>query len=586
MKTKPTRPIRPTEPEETLPTLNGMDTLFHGYNVLTSEYPILLNAASPGNPLIQPKDPDNTQTVTYNGTDYELPAGVGFQAPVLGILADARSGSSESSYTSQLAASVGVSGSYGMFTGSFEASYGSSVSVDSSYYYTTCIETGEAYTLGFDEGDVDLDNSNPKLNFEVSEVLSNAFANIVPDNDGSAAQDFFNTYGTHIISGMIMGGQTNYSMYGSQEDFDSESDFSSSAEAQYCTVSGSAAFDYETSTSTKNVESQSSLNILGGDTNAASALRAAVDTDDAPDAYTAWFNSIPGNEAWYGLTETGGLSLISDFCTIPETKTYLENVYDQLTGVNIVTSSQNVNDQSVMEWSDSPGATSGDYLVNVKDQTTSGSTKTWSVNSNELLVGFGGKIDSDKHLAKMVVVTLNTENQEYNAYYFGGSDSTDWEAFCMAPKGSVITGLGMTMKDKSFANLVMFTQGLNLCAQDGNFLDDTVKVFAASQSDSQNIDFENLPFGTIYAAEAGGNGTDISYYNRSATPDFPPQDGNQNAITGLSIHSTKNGTPNNGFDFVTTNFSSLNLEVNPEIQSNVIVKRAKRKVKHAAVHRN
>ena len=549
-------------------TLNGMSTLFQGFNVLTSEYPAIINSASQGIALVDAKDPDNTQSETYLGTTYEIPVGVSFQSPTLIDTASTVSGAGESDYSSQMAASVGVKGSYGMFSASVEASYGSSVSMESSYYYATCIETGETYTLGFSEGDVDLDGSNSSLNFEVAAALQQAFTDLETDDDGTNAQNFFNEWGTHIISGIVMGGQTSYSMYGSTSDFSTSQDFSSSAEASYCTVSGSASFSESSSSSTEDVESQASMSIVGGDSTANANLMAAVGTDDASDYYTAWFESIPGNEAWYGFTDTGGLFLISDLCTIADTQAYLEDVFNQLTGVDVVIPSSNVNDQSTMLYSDSPGATSDDYLVDITDQSESGTTQIWEANSNEVLVGIGGIIDSDHHLYKMVVITLNMENQEYNNYFFGdGDSSTSWQAFGMAPEGSVITGFGLTQQSKSLSDLILFTQEVQLTDQNGTYLDATINEILSEKSDDQEIDFDNLPFGEVFASQGGGS--TIQDFNRSATLNFPPDSGNTLVISGFSANSTNNDTPNDGFDYLTTNFTKLVLQSNSAVSTEV-----------------
>ncbi len=537
--------------------LNGLDVIRRGYNLFKSEYPNGIGNLSTGDELVHLTDPENTVTETYLGVDYEVPVGVSFVPnPTPARDANTAVGSDQSEYTQQLALSVGASGSYGLFSASMEMNYGSSISVESSTYYASCIETGQAYTLGFHVSDVDKTGDDPNKNFKVSDSLKAAFDELEIDDDGSNAREFFDFWGTHVVSGISMGGQTSFSMYGSSEYWETTQDFEGSAEAKYGTVSGSTSFDYSSSSSEEHVESNQSLFVTGGDTG---LLSTDQGDENSTLSYDEWFNSIQGNEAWYGFTQDG-LSRISSFCNDASKQEYLDNVYFQLSGeTSLITySNPNEPEQYTMSYKDSPGATEGEFLVHTKDQALKDTTYVWNAASDEVLAGIGFGIDSDHHLKRMVVITLNLTDMGYNSYFFGnGDDESKWQAYCMAPKGGVITGFGVSQKSKSLSHLIMYYQNLNICDQTQTFLEPTIRTRLATGSDSQTINFNDLPMDGCIASMGGSSS--IEEYNRSATPNFPPEEGNQKVITGFAIHAAKNSEPNKGFDYLTTNFADLEI---------------------------
>ncbi|MBL4604547.1 MAG: hypothetical protein JKY02_02450 [Flavobacteriaceae bacterium] len=551
--------------------INGINILFQGFNVLNSSYPSIMDSATTGVGLVVPKDSENVHTEEYLGTEYTFPVGVSFTSNPSPIsFSTAISGNSESNYSSELAASINIKGSYGLFSGSLNSSYGNEVSVGNSNYYSSCIQTGTAYTLGFNSSDVDIYNGEDgSANFVVSEQLKEDFEMLEPDNDGANAITFFDRWGTHLISGINCGGQTSYSMYGSASNFKSMEEFELKAKGKYQEVSGSTSFELKKKVNTKNVEANSSLTIIGGSVDANSQLMES----DPPtnEDYANWYKTIQENATMIGFVE-GGLSLVSDLCHISETKTYLENVYNQLTGLCFVTPSEGASQTSTMSYEDSPGAEEGeDYYVEVKDKEGNRKTFTWNMETDEVLVGVGININTEGsrkgRIKRMVVVTLNLKTYEYNNYFFGnGNKNRKWQSFCLAPQNAIITGFGLAVKDEKLSNLVVYHQEVLLKSQDGVYLSPEVNILQSSKEGSHKIDFSNLQFGQSFASNGGTISSidPIIGFNRSATVDFPVKDGNDQIIRGFSIHATNNskGDSHRGFDYLTANFSVLKLDTN------------------------
>lgn len=547
--------------------LAGVNALFASFNVQTANYPDKMTTAKSA--LIELKNPGDFETVSYNGNQYSIPSGFRleeFKGAI--ILHENAQGNSLSSYSSSLAKSIGISGSYGALSGSVSVSYGYEESVVNETFYETYMDEVRKYSLAFPGEDIDLDGTDDDKPYKVSKELIDAFSALETDDSGQNGVDFFAKWGTHYINGIHCGGHCVYSMYGSSTSFSSLETFSKSAEVKYGLVSGTAEATKENETKAENVESNGKISIIGGSDSAASAV---IYDKPSHENFVEWVDSITGNEEWYGFMEDG-LTAIYELCTNETKRKYLKNVLNQMLGINVPVPSKKAEHESVMSWKDSPGADEGDYYVEVDDKRNGSNTRAWSAFPNEVLVGIGGYVNSNYHLTKMVLVTLNLTTGDYTPYYPSGKDSTSdaktkFQAFGMAPQGCVITGFGITEKSHTIYKLIIYYQKLNLNAQpneDGKtyFLDNNVEYIQSIQEKAKVVSMDSLPFGKVWSAKGGSKY--IEDLTRVATPvsnpstqNFIPPMGNQKIIQAIEINSSSTSKPHYGFDYLFCEFSEL-----------------------------
>lgn len=464
---------------------------------------------------------------------YDIPQSVNFDDFQTNAVGKVETGTSTSSYQSMLATSAQVSAKYGAYSGSVSASWSDTVTATEEEYYATTFDSWSLYTLGFSYHNVDLNTTNPadsSTGLCISPELQSGFDNLVGDKTGSSAIKFFNEYGTHILTGMVVGGQARQDYQGSQSDFTDQEEFQVSVEAKYDSTVGSATFENTTSgantKSESKVQTNESLDIIGGST----ATIDNLTNNPSSDAYSAWNQSIPDYPAFIDYTPDGGTIPVWMLCADSSKQNYLKSVFNQLYGETPLSTYNKVavdcKDGSI-DWIESPGAP----------------TRSWNAtNTDEVLVGIGGNIDSDEHLAKMIVVSYSLSRDEYNVYYIGGADEdTKWEAFYMAPPGYVITGFGVARKSDHFEYLYVWYQQLNRQNLDNTYLESDIQSWSGGNpSDSKKIDPKSLP------AHGSGwcHGGQSSVADKELQRYFQPANGQQQVITGVELCSS-NG--NHGF---------------------------------------
>lgn len=503
------------------PGLNALGRLF---NAITGAY----TAVSETYAVSGLQSDANTTSVTpaYKPTlTYAIPKSVNFDDFQTNAVGKIETGSSISSYQSKLAASAKVSAKYGAFSGSVTGSWSDTVTSTNEEYFATTFDSWSLYTLGFSYHDVDLTVTNPGNSASgicISADLKAGFDNLRTDTTGSNAVAFFNQYGTHVLTGMVIGGQTRQDYQGSQSDFTDEKEFSASAEGKYDVSVESGAFETTASgASTKKeskVQTNESMVIIGGSTSTIQSLRNAPSSA----SYTAWSDSIPSYPAFIDYTPDGGTVPVWMFCADSEKQSYLEKVFNQLYGATPLSTYGRTSvdcKSGNLEWIDPPGSP----------------TRSWTAaGPDEVLVGIGGNIDSDEHLGKMVIVSYSLSSDEYHVYYIGGGNAdTHWEAFYMAPQGYVITGFGVARKSEQFEHLCVWYQKLNHQNQDHTFLDELVQSWmGGSPSDSKKVDPKALPaLGSGWCHGGTASTGDLQRY-------YHPAAGQQEVITGVQLYSS------------------------------------------------
>ncbi len=531
----------------------GTDILGHTFNAITGDYAIRddLYALIAINGIQNPKS-EQTKTNDADGQDYEVPQGISYVPDQASMVGSTAAGASKSSFTSDLSAKASIDARYGLYQGSVDAAYGSQITANSEEYYLTTFDTWSYYNLGLSLTDVDIsttDLESTDKDFCLSRDMQAAFDTLEVDGSGSNATEFFRAYGTHVVTGIIMGGQCRYWAYGAQSDFKDENEFNVNAEAKYDSLTGSAAFSAEvggsSTTEESSVESQTSIEAYGGSAETQSELR----SDPSDEDYQAWGNSVADNLAWIDY-QGGGVSAVWELCNDAEKREYLESVFGQLYGSRSY--SFETYDQIITQCRDGTKPWNSDPSH----------VQSWvSGNNNQVIVGFGGNINSNKHLNKMIIITYDVVTGEYLTNYTGGGDAdTKWDAFYMAPEGSVITGIGMSQKSKDFSKLYVWYQKLALADQSGVYLDSEISSWPGSSGSPAKVNNKNLPAGTGWCADgATEDYRDLQRY-------YQPEASNQYAMSGIAANSSDN---NNGFNYLVIYQDLLHLSNTVSVKSDI-----------------
>lgn len=502
----------------------GLDALGRLFNAITGEYAKVSQTYAVSG--LQ-STTDTTQVAPeYNSNlTFDIPRNVNFDDFQANAVGRMQTGSSMSSYQSKLAIAAQVGAKYGAYSGSIGGSWSDTVTTANEEYFATAFDSWSLYTLGFSYHDVDLTTTDPassRTGLCISPELQEGFALLQPDTTGTNALHFFNQYGTHLVTGIVVGGQTRQDYQGSQSSFTNEQDFQVSAEAKYDVGVGSAAFNTTTSgANTKhesNVQAYESMTVFGGSITSIDALKG----NPSSTTYDAWSETIPALPAFIDYTPDQGTVPIWMLCTDSAKRNYLQNVFHQLYGETPLSTYGGTSvdcHSGNLTWIDPPGSP----------------VRSWSAgNPDEVLVGIGGSIDDKKHLERMVIVSYSLSRDEYIIHYTGdGKADSTWEAFYMAPKGYVITGFGVARKSTSFEHLYVWYQKLNRQNLDNQFLESDIHTWmGGSSSSSKKIDPKALPSqGDGWCHGGTAALSDLQRY-------FQPTAGQQNVITGVQLYSS------------------------------------------------
>jgi hypothetical protein len=198
--------------------------------------------------------------------------------------------SSEQSMRTELAVSVGISGSYGVFSGSVQVDY-----QKSTYKKTTSFNS--SYTAKLDCGAISYANTVAEMRKLIRQDLLdqlNAIANL------GDAERFTSTYGTHLISGVGLGGTLFISVQAETSTVEDQASLSSNIKASY---GGAFSMDAVASASSKVASSSYTSSVeqriftVGGSTAKASNIKPAQ-----PDTFKDWAKSCTDQTAW-GITQ-------------------------------------------------------------------------------------------------------------------------------------------------------------------------------------------------------------------------------------------------------------------------------------------
>ncbi len=219
-------------------------------------------------------------------------------------------GSTIKDYSSKLSASVGVSGSAGMFSASVSTSFNSEAYESSENSFYTLKKVYHYYRL-------DLDMERATLLPQVKADIDN-----MPPNQ------LFDKYGTHYVKSAFIGARVVLNTYINKSEYSNATNFSASLKASYGAVSGDASVSTDTEESTRKFSSNSSLQIYGGDPLlSGNILNGLGNKKQNYDAWVASTKVVDGHT----LADFGnqGLQAISDLASTPARQADLKKALNE-----------------------------------------------------------------------------------------------------------------------------------------------------------------------------------------------------------------------------------------------------------------
>lgn len=223
------------------------------------------------------------------------------------------SGTSISEYTSSLSVSAGLEGSYMYFSGSVKANFNQSRYSYDSYSYATHHSLINKYQLRLPT-DWDAIDLKPYLTSQAKTKL----------NDPSvAASDIFRIYGTHCLTGIVVGGRLDYSVSARTRDIKTGVSIGVYAEASFSKGLGSGSLNTnvinETDYNLYAAHMEKHLEVYGGSSELGQHI---INKDD----YESWINSVENDLVFCNYTQNG-LIPVWYFCDDPARRSALETAY-------------------------------------------------------------------------------------------------------------------------------------------------------------------------------------------------------------------------------------------------------------------
>ncbi len=261
------------------------------------------------------------------------------------------------------------------------------------------------------------------------------------DNPGITAKSLFREYGTHLVTGMLVGGCVRYLAHAQQDSSYHMMEFESDVRARYKLLSGSVHVDGNRTYAVHRVSDVGQLQIVGGSQEARAQLVTAQD-------FGAWVDSVAEQPEFVDFAHDGLLP-IWELCTSPTRAAELKGEFSRLFTPKLGKTS----------WTHHLGSS---YELQLS-----------SDNPEEIATGFGGGI-RDNNFVCLALQVQNVRTGERSWRY--ASDEHSWEISYSVPPGCALTGLAMRATDSNLTNLRVYYQCLRLgsAAAGGSCLDGTV----------------------------------------------------------------------------------------------------------------
>lgn len=213
-------------------------------------------------------------------------------------------------YSDKLSVGVSVGGSVGLFSASVSTSFNSEGYQSSENSFYTMKKIYHYYRL-------DVDAEKAPLLPEVKN-----------DIDNMDAYKLFDKYGTHFIQSAFIGARIAFNTYVDKSKFSNSTDFSADVKAAYGAVSGDASVGVGNSSSVSTFNSNSKLQVFGGDPLLGGNIINGV--GDKKQSYDKWVASTKSDDG-HTLADFGyqGLQPIYSLASTPARKNQLKGKMEE-----------------------------------------------------------------------------------------------------------------------------------------------------------------------------------------------------------------------------------------------------------------
>jgi hypothetical protein len=290
------------------------DTVLPGVEAIGAGYDPFLRYASADSITVQIFDwyAAPAKSVTIDGNSYQVPEVVDVQSQNTYNYTDA-TGNSIDVYQSNLATSVSISGKYNYFSGSLDTEYSTQSLTRSQNAFSRIQQSITLWSLRLPTGP-DLRNL---LRQDFRDYLDS-----LPNTD-AAAQDLFDRYGSHFLTGIVMGGRAVLSSATDKLQVSNSYSLDETAKASYKSLTGqlsaSEQVKYSESVDSFDFYSESNQSVIGG-TEAASAF-------DGKEGFDAWKASVALAPDFVDFVPTIPMAEIWRLCASQEQAAFLSNYF-------------------------------------------------------------------------------------------------------------------------------------------------------------------------------------------------------------------------------------------------------------------
>jgi len=405
--------------------------------------------------------PDADTVITIQGQEYSYPKDA-IGTPALLNEANYKTSAYESIkdlYT-EMSIAANLSGSYGLFSSEVSAKYSESYTSSSYFYHVENFGYVNSYKLT-----LDIDYALNNLDQDFKNDLYNKTNGSTYD---MSAKDLVAKYGTHFLCEGVFGGRWSYTQSVSKFSYSNSQEAEVKVEANYASYSASISGYYGTDRSESNSNSNGEFRCIGG---APETLRQGFD---------AWSATVSGNFVLVNFT-SDSLKRISELVVDDdERKTEIDAAIQAVlnSGEIPITTKLTTKSENQEEWS--------------KGDTSNLEVDSGTSDDGRVVVGFGGKVNNSKgDFSRIAVCYLNMSTGKRNWEVFGNVttfNENDYETLGEVPAGCVLTGIGLTGKNKDFSQMVLHYQELAPANSTYNYLDTNLQSTAFNRQNETDPD--------------------------------------------------------------------------------------------------
>lgn len=492
----------------TITPSNAYNLLGCPYNVITKSYAVKNEInQSPVIHGIKDATADNVVTL-YDDVSYAFPKSISSSTNTTNeTVASVSIGAGVEETSKSLSARVGIGGECGEFSATITAKYDVSVSESNSYLYCELFDAKITAYTGFTEKDV---KEGEAL------TLDTDFERDLNDKT-YLPKKLFETYGTHIIAGIQIGGIVRFSCYANKSIYSSEEQFRVDAEATYQGISKSTSVETSLQKTSKNysanMQGDLTLRIYGGDP----AIQGKVGKDS--DAFAAWLASVSYYPEFADFSGVNSLIPVWNFCDDEVRATELENCFKNYYATLLVvdTAREKLTDSNAAKLD----VDASKALTKYHEQYAT--SYIWQAEHNyQIMTGFGAGINNDGHIDKMLIayLDLSTGKTHYDGQGWASNDpakTSNYEKWYEVPPGCAMTGISLRESGNNLSNMEVIYQNI---------------LEAGNQCKTDDAERTYLECYTT----AVYRGDKISGYEVSYRP---ASYGNGYVITGIMVNATK-----------------------------------------------